>query len=341
MLETGKFEQFLDDVCASLRSEAQCNPFKSQEIFENRVRELCIEKITDYAPITINPEAIAQIFPDVPIGEYGVEVKFTLKDTWRSVANSIQEKNKAVGVKYIYVVFGKMGGCPDVKWQLYEDSIIHVRTSHVPRFEVEIESDRPSLFKGFGISYAEFSILDMHEKMEYIRKYARQRLKEGERLWWVEDIDSTDAHDLPLAVRLYTSLSIEEKTKFRAEAALLSPRIVCSGRARNKYDNAVLYLITYRGILCHQARDLFSAGSVANSVENHRGGNYVEKALKQIEKEIEQAALEMDDKLIIEYWGENIPAEKRLAYWIEMLDKLADGWTPSKSLFDGRYHNKS
>lgn len=340
MLTKKEFEKFLDEVCTVLRQEAKNAPFKSQDIFENRVRALCIAKIPAYADIVINPEPVPPIFPDVPIGEYGVEVKFTLKDTWRSVANSIQEKNKADGVQHIYVIFGKMGGIPDVKWQLYEDSVIHVRTSHVPRFEVEIESDRPSLFEGFGISYAEFADLDMHEKMEYIRKYARNRLKEGERLWWIEDIDAVDSHDLPLEVRLYTSLPQEEKIRLRAEAALVSPRIVCSGRAKHKYDNAVLYLITYRGVLCHQARDLFSAGSVANSAEDYRGGNYVEKSLKLIEHEIEKAALEMDDALIVEYWGESVPTEKRLEYWIKMLDDLADGWIPSESLFNGRYKAK-
>lgn len=79
-------------------------------------------------------------------------------------------------------------------------------------------------------------------------------------------------------------------------------------------------------MLCHQARDLFSAGSVANSAEDYRGGNYVEKSLKLIEHEIEKAALEMDDALIVEYWGESVPTEKRLEYWIKMLDDLADGW---------------
>lgn len=298
------FENFLNDVCDSLREEAINTPFKSQEIFENKVRKICREKISVYSDIQIQPNPTPQIFPDIPIGEYGVEVKFTQKDTWRSIANSIQEKNKAANVKYIYVVFGKMGGIPDVQWKSYEDSVIHVRTSHVPRFEVEINSKRPSLFKIFGISYAQFSELSVHEKMEYIRKYARARLKEGERLWWVEDdIDSDDGHTLPLEAKLYTSLPHDKKIRLRAEAALVSPRIVCSGRAKQKYDNAVLYLMTYHGVLCHQARDLFSAGSVANADNKERGGNYVAKSLILIEREIEQAAIEMDSAIFLEYWG--------------------------------------
>ena len=78
--------------------------------------------------------------------EFGVEVKFTAKDTWRSVANSVFETFRNKEVNSIYVVFGKMGGIPEVKWQRYEDCVIHVRTSHVPRFELEINA-KSSLFQ--------------------------------------------------------------------------------------------------------------------------------------------------------------------------------------------------
>lgn len=53
---------------------------------------------------------IHQAFPDIAMGEYGVEVKFTLNDTWRSIANSVLETQRIDEVKHIYVVFGKMGG---------------------------------------------------------------------------------------------------------------------------------------------------------------------------------------------------------------------------------------
>jgi hypothetical protein len=95
----------------------------------------------------------------------------------------------------------------------------------------------------------------MQQKMKYIRAYAKKIHPDG-KLWWIED-SNAEEHTLPIQARLYTNLTIDEKTKLRAEAALLCPNIVKSGRDRNKYDNVVLYLLTYRGVLCHQARDLF------------------------------------------------------------------------------------
>nr|DAQ66892.1 MAG TPA: hypothetical protein [Caudoviricetes sp.] len=332
---TKDFESLLDRCCERLTEEARSTGFKSSKHFEDRVREVLADLTADDASIEIDFDSPAQAFPDIAMGEYGVEVKYTTADTWRSIANSVLETQRVDGVKYIYVVFGKMGGTPEVRWGEYEASVVHVRTSHVPRFEVEIATDpataRESLFQQMGIHYENFRQLDMSEKMKYIRAYARKIHPDG-RLWWIEEKES-DEHTLPIQARLYTNLSTEEKTRLRAEAALVCPGIVKSGRDRNKYDDVVLYLLTYHGVLCHQARDLFSAGSVANPKNDDNGGIYIERALKLIENEMRQAALEMDDAIFVEYWGESVPPEKRIARWLKKADAVARDWKPSESLF--------
>ncbi len=332
---TKDFESLLDRCCERLTEEARSTGFKSSKHFEDRVREVLADLTADDASIEIDFDSPAQAFPDIAMGEYGVEVKYTTADTWRSIANSVLETQRVDGVKYIYVVFGKMGGTPEVRWGEYEASVVHVRTSHVPRFEVEIATDpataRESLFQQMGIHYEDFRQLDMSEKMKYIRAYARKIHPDG-RLWWIEEKES-DEHTLPIQARLYTNLSTEEKTRLRAEATLVCPGIVKSGRDRNKYNDVVLYLLTYHGVLCHQARDLFSAGSVANPKNDDNGGIYIERALKLIEDEMRQAALEMDDAIFVEYWGESVPPESRIARWLEKADAVARDWKPSKSLF--------
>lgn len=334
-MTTIEYESLLDRCCEILTAEARSAGFVSSKQFEDRVRQVLDELTKSDSTINIDYNSPAQAFPDIAMGEYGVEVKYTTADTWRSIANSVLETQRVDGVKYIYIVFGKMGGTPEVRWGEYEDSVVHVRTSHVPRFEVEIAADsntaRESLFKQMGIRYDDFRMLDMSEKMKYIRAYARKIHPDG-RLWWIEEKE-TDEHTLPIQALLYTNLSTEEKTRLRAEAALVCPGIVKSGRDRNKYDDVVLYLLTYHGVLCHQARDLFSAGSVANPKNDDNGGIYIERALLLIEDEMRKAALEMDDAIFVEYWGESVPPEKRIERWLEKADALAKNWKPSDSLF--------
>ena len=322
------FESALSITCERLKLLAFDKPFRSASDFEIRVREVADEVLgpgkVDFSP----PD---QAFPDIAIDQFGIEVKFTTNDTWRSVANSVLESNRVNGIEKIYIVFGKMGGIPDVRWARYEECVMHVRTSHVPRFEVEIGAQQ-SLFEQMGVSYDAFRSLDIHEKMQYIRSYARSRLKAGERLWWLED-SPEEEHTLPIQARLYTGLSTEEKQRLRAEAVLLCPRIVSSGRSRNKYDDVVLFLLTYHGVLCHQARDLFSAGSVANPANDDEGGLYIERAIKLIESEIEIAANDIDDDLIIEYWGCSVLPKDRIREWLRRADSYATGWKPSDVLF--------
>ncbi|WP_218418116.1 hypothetical protein [Alteromonas lipotrueae] len=329
-MEKQELEIILTQVCKNLTHKIQSSTPKSASDFEDLVRkELDKSLINSTIDVDFSPHP--QAFPDIELGEYGVEVKYTTSDSWRSVANSVLETNRINSVKHVYLVFGKTGGEPEVKWGRYEDSVMHVRTSHVPRFEVEIGAQEP-LFKKMGIPYDQFRQSEMHEKMQYIREYARGRLKRGERLWWLEDRPDQD-HSLPIQARLYTKLSMEEKTRLRAECYLLFPQILKSGRTRDKYDDAVLYLLTYHGVLCHQARDLFSAGSVANPNNDKSGGLYVERALRLIEPNLIEAALTMDDVLFVEYWGQNVDPENRITEWLKKADEIATDWVPSQSLF--------
>jgi len=332
-MNDNEFECILDELVGALSADINCDrQFHKPAAFEDRVREvtkgLLKQRGLEHA---LEPEA--QGFPDIIIGEYGIEVKATESDSWRCIANSVSEGTRKTQVKSVYVVYGKIGGTPEVRWENYGDAIIHVRTSHVPRFEIDLSSDR-SLFEIMGVTYDDFSALDMNEKMRFIREYARGRLKPGERLWWLEDkFEEAQEHTLPIEVKLYMELPQDEKRRLRGEAALLCPAIVGGSRVRRKYVDAVMYLMTYRGVLCPQARDLFSAGSVALRADDTRGGNYLLRALDDIQDEMRGAASELENALFVEYWGASIPCEERILKWLEKADAVASGWRPSDHLF--------
>jgi hypothetical protein len=188
------------------------------------------------------------------------------------------------------------------------------------------------------ISYEDFCALPVEKKMRYIREYAKGRLKEGERLWWLEE-KAEPEHSLPIQVRLYMDLPIEEKRRLRAEGALLCPQIVAGSRIRNKYNDVALYLLTYHGVLASNTRDLFSAGSVAHVRDKHRGGIYIQRALAEIEDEMIAASLRMEDALFVEYWGEPVPPALRIDRWLRLADECATDWVPSQELFLSKEFN--
>lgn len=320
------FEEIISEVVARPNQAIRNGQtFSGSKQFENEVRE-----VLSSMGLNINYEPHPHVFPDISLGEFGIEVKFTTKDTWRSIANSIFEGMRDKSVAHIYLIFGRMGGEPEVRWRKYDDCVIHVRTSHVPRFEVDMTAEE-SLFEQMGTTYEEFSVSSNEQKMIHVRNYARNRLKSGERLWWLEEKEGQE-HSLPLQVKIYMNLTQAEKRKLRVEAALLCPQIVQSSRTKGKYSDAVSYMLTYRGVLCPQARDLFSAGSVALRGNNTRGGNYLQRSLSDIEEEIRIAAETLEDSLFEEYWGRVVPPEDRISTWLTMADEYAQGWIPSEEL---------
>jgi len=330
-----KFELLLSQLADCLTEDVSANPdYRSSNKFEERARHLLQEHETDlgcHVDLTPHPQG----FPDIVLGEFGIEVKVVESDHWRTVGNSVFEGMRDPSVKHIYVLYGKMGGTPTVRWGKYEQCVVHVRTTHRPRFELDMDA-KESLFAEFKTTYDEFCKLDLQGKMERIRAYARKH-HPGEKLWWLEDKpEESLEHWLPLGIRLYMGLDQEEKRKMRAEAALLCPQVVRPPRAKRKYDDAAIYLITYHGVLCSQARDLFSAGSVALRANQKRGGNYLLRALKDIEAEMRDAASRMEDALFVEYWGENVKKNQRIKNWLVRADGFAVGWKPSKELFGGK-----
>jgi len=106
-----EFEQILEKACGILTSESRNNIFTSSMQFEKRVREILCDLTQVYPEIEIDFNPHPQAFPDIAVGSFGVEVKFTLNDTWRSVANSVLETNRIETVEKVYLIFGKMGEC--------------------------------------------------------------------------------------------------------------------------------------------------------------------------------------------------------------------------------------
>jgi hypothetical protein len=321
-----EFERVLDRAVEQLGIDVrESTKYHAPDQFELHVRD-ALQEAAKGQGITIVPTFHPHAFPDIRANGFGVEVKTTNKDVWQSVGNSVFEGMRDVSVNKIYVIFGKMGGLPSVKWGRYEERITHVRISHAPRFVLEMDKDSP-LFGKIDISYDDFCRLPPSEKMQHIRQYSRGRLKPGERLWWLEDENS---QGIALEVKLYMKLPATEKTKLRAEGALLFPQIVGGSRVKDKYNDVAFFFLKYHNVFCPQTRDLYSAGSVAGK---ERGGNYLSRALKNIETEMRTAAASLDDELFVEYWGTPVPPENRVKEWLNRADNLAKGWKPSEELF--------
>ena len=330
ILTADEFEQVLTRACAILTDNLRASTaYHDPALFQQQVQDT-LRLAANELGLQVGPSFHPHAFPDITANGFGVEVKYTKNDSWQSVGNSIFEGMRDPSAESIYVVLGKTGGESEARWARYEDCISHVRVSHAPRFVVDLGGESSRLFDNISVSYSDFAQLPDDDKMRHIREYSRGRLTARERLWWLEA-----AHTLPVGVQLYTRLTQEEKRAYRAEAAVLFPQ-VCSNRyRRGKYDDASLYLLMHHGVFCPQARDLWTAGSVAGSTGdgNNPEGLYILHALSGIQDLMREAALRLDDNLIEEYWGEPCEPEERIAAWLRKADDFASDWVPSEHLF--------
>ena len=151
-LLAAEFEQVLDRAVDLLTENLRSSPlYHSPETFQQGVQDILRIAAHDTS-FTVNPTFHPHAFPDIRVNGYGVEAKFTKHDTWLAVGNSIFEGMRDPEVKAIYIIMGKGGGAPEARWAKYEDCVTHVRVSNSPRFVVELDGDRPSLFTHMEIS---------------------------------------------------------------------------------------------------------------------------------------------------------------------------------------------
>jgi hypothetical protein len=244
-----EFLNLLEFARQHLEQEAKTKGFSSPSTFEKRVREIVADIIEEQGyDSLVDFHSHVQAFPDICLGSYGIEVKFTEKDTWKGVANSINQGMKDNTVEEIYVMWCKQGGEPYVAVRPYEDVVYHVRTSHVPRFEIDMQTN-DSLFKKFRLDYKEFSVLGVEQKMDFVRSYARSRLKAGvKQFYWYLESQVVDEGERT-KIQLFDKLPALDQKKLVHEEFLLVPKLITGSCKELMFDDRVRHFLNKHQVL--------------------------------------------------------------------------------------------
>lgn len=256
-MQKSDFILILQSTASQLEQEAKTKKFTNSKSFETRTREIIASELSKRnSELEVNFNSHAQEFPDICLGKYGVEVKFTEKDTWSGVANSISQGMKDNTVEEVYILWGKMGGEPSVKFRPYEEVVYHVRTSHVPRFEINMNATE-SFFSKFDIPYPEFNTLSIDEKMDMVRRYVRKKLASGthQHYWHLESqhIDS----DNVTSVKFFNDLDDNLKLRLVIEEMLLFPQIISPTATQSELDLRILHFFHKHRVLYPSDYSLF------------------------------------------------------------------------------------
>lgn len=253
-----------------------------------------------------------QKFPDIVAyvnsnKAYGLEVKTTKSNKWKSTGSSIFEGTRVEDVKNIHLLFGKLSNPVEFKCRKYEECLYDVAITHSPRYLIDMDTiENESIFSKVGVKYDTLRQLD--NPFQPIKKYFRKSLKEGEDLWW---IDNNDESFRDLGVKLWGNLKQERKDELRISALAHFP-ILLSNNSK-KYARLATWLVSKFGIVNHALRDTFTAGGQVDI-----GGVMLPKIFSHISDNLDDIiniikTISKDD--IAYYWGIEISATDCISEW--------------------------
>ncbi len=196
-----------------------------------------------------------QKFPDIITNNYyGVEVKSTKQNHWKTTGNSVLESTRLEDIRRIYMLFGKIHNPIEFKCRLYQDCLYDVIVTHSPRYAIDMDLNKgATIFDKVGIDYD--AVRQSQNPINPFKEYYRNKLSEGQELWW---LDNEEYKPDSIIFRIWNSLTKQEKDGFKIKGYAYFPEIL--GNKQSKFDKFTLWLSVKQRVICPNVRDMFTAG---------------------------------------------------------------------------------
>lgn len=318
-----EFQNLVYKTNESLNSDA-----KSRELYYltrtgTKLEEDVYQKINDLSkgtPFDNKIELISGIkFPDIVAKKLcGIEVKSSIQNHWTTPGNSILESNRISGVERIFLLFGKLAKPIEFKCRSYEECLSEIRVTHSPRYMIDMNlTTGNTIFDKLQLNYDE--LRQQNNPIETIIKYYKANLKNGESLWWVDNIPTS-----PITVRLWYSLSKKEKISYIIKGIVYYPEIF--GKNNKKYDRFTLDLVTKYGIISTSMRDSFTAGGKQDITTNKGLFKKLPKIYDLVNDYVTQIIEEIcsaDPILLEKHWNMQL-SNDRIKDWIGLVSDYSD-----------------
>jgi len=321
--DSAEFERLLGNTASYLESDAKARPeyyiSRAGEKLETEVYEVMSKKAIGNTFEGTMKLISGHRFPDIVARNiWGVEVKSTKQDHWKTTGNSVLETTRIENVERIYLLFGKLAEPIGFRYGRYEDCMRGVAVTHSPRYLIDMETTpEDNIFSLMNIDYDDLRLSD--KPIQKIIRYYRSILEQGEDLWWL-DSGEADPNSQSVTVRLWTNLKKEKKDVLRNQAMALFPEIF--GTGNKKYAKLATWLAGSHGIVSPSLRDTFTAGGQVELIVRGRkvkGVPRIFKYLRYNNREIRKYLESLTDDEIEFYWGERVPKNKRVNKWVALL----------------------
>ena len=257
-------------------------------------------------------------FPDIVAHKfYGVEVKSTKKNEWKSIGSSILESTRINGVERIFLTFGKLGNPVEFLSRPYEECLSGIAVTHYPRYQIDMTLNQgETIFDKMDISYDK--LRTMADPVPPVAKYYKKQLKQGESLWWASE-DNIEQSVSPI-VKLWTSIDSSSKVSYMVKGVAMFPEIL--GSSNTKYQNLGLWLVTNHGIVNTNIRDMFSAGGQRSVEINGKKYEFLPAIYGKIFDRKDEFIQEINNasaEELKEHWKVGNISPNRIKQWCEIV----------------------
>jgi len=314
-----EFSALLNSTVEELNVHAKKAPKKIEQLRGNKLEPYVRDIMADLAVGSQFENSIVLIggqkFPDIVAKKfYGIEVKTTIKNHWKTTGNSVLESTRVSDVERIFMLFGKLGKPIEFRCRAYESCLSEVVVTHSPRYLIDMNLEKgKTIFDKINMPYD--TLRQKKNPIKPITDYYKSKLKPGQDLWWI-DQDSEKSNNF--IINIWNNLSTTEQLFYVKKAMVLFPEIF--GRRPDKYGRFAIWLVKNEGIVCPNVRDAFTAGGKGDIFVNNKIYKNIPRIFIKLFENIKPIIEILSNTSAVEfneYWDEKTTEKKKIIDWVE------------------------
>ncbi len=260
-----------------------------------------------------------QKFPDITAKNYyGIEIKTTRQNHWKSTGNSVLETTRVDNVERVFLLFAKLATPIEFRCRPYEEVLSEVVVTHSPRYLIDMNlKNGETIFDKINMPYDKLRKKD--DPIRPIVNYYKNKLKPGEELWWMDVENTSKASNI--IIRIWKNLSSTEQQELKNQAMAYFPELF--GNSSEKYGRLAIWLTTVKAIVCPNVRDLFSAGGrekIEFKGEIYKVPKIFWNLLNNVHH-ITEVLQQTPACELAEYWKIQTSEESKISDWIDLVSQ--------------------
>lgn len=263
-----------------------------------------------------------QKFPDIVANKYyGIEVKTTTQNHWKTTGNSVLESTRVNDVERIFMLFAKLASPIEFRCRPYEEVLSEVVVTHSPRYLIDMNLEKgKTIFDKIKMPYD--TLRKKENPIKPLVNYYKSKLKAGEELWWMDSENGNDSSNI--VIRIWNNLPQNEKQELKNISMIFFPELF--GNRSDKFNRVAIWLATRKSIVCPNIRDLFTAGGKVDIIIGTKKYDRVPRIFLNLFQNLPQI-LENIVKIspieLSEYWEIKTSEKNKIFDWIDLVSESA------------------